>query len=71
MNSAACLLVLTSLSAHEANDHPPLARKGKKQGQVTNVFYEYFPWQKSLKDAEYDFNGKLELCGGMFCRILY
>ena len=71
MNSAACLLVLAALSDHESNGKAPLARKGKKQGQVPNVFHEDFPWQKAPKDADYDFYGKLEMCGGMFCRILY
>ena len=71
MHSAAFLLVLAALSAHEAKGQAPLVRKGKKQGQVANVFHEDFPWQKAPKDADYDFYGELEMCGGMFCRILY
>ena len=71
MHSAAFLLVLVALSVHDANGQALLARKVKKQGQVANVFHEDFPWQKSPKDADYDFYGELEMCGGMFCRILY
>ena len=83
MYSAACLLVLAALSAHEANGQAPvakneangqapLARKGKKkQGQGANVFHVDFPWQKASKDSDFDFYGELEMCGGMFCRILY
>ena len=71
MHSAAFLLVLAALSANKANGQFPLARKGKKQGQVANVFHEDFPWQKAPKDVDYDFYGELEMCGGMFCRILY
>ena len=70
MHSAAFLLVLVVSSSHEANGQTPLARKGKKQGQVANVFHEDLPWQKAPKDADYEFYGKLEMCGGMFCRIL-
>ena len=66
IHSNAFLLLLSAFSAHEANDQAPLARKGKKQGQVANVFHEYFPWQKAPKDADYDFYGKIEMCGGMF-----
>ena len=71
MNYDALLLVMSELSAHEANGHPPLSRKGKNQGQVAKVFHEDFLWQKTPKDADYEFYGKLEMYGGMFCRILY
>ena len=71
MHSTDFLLVLAALSTHDANGQPPLTREGKKQRYVANFFHEDFPWQKSPKDADYDFYGELEMCGGMFCRILY
>ena len=71
MHAADFPLVLDILSFHEDNSQAHLTRNDKKQGQVAKVFHEDFLWQKTPKDADHEFYGKLDMCGGMFCRILY
>ena len=49
MYSTVFIILLDSLSAHDSNGKAPLARKGKKQGQVSNVFRENLPWENIPK----------------------
>ena len=69
--SSACLLMLAALSAHEANGQAPISINRRGKGQAANVFHEDFLWKNTPKDADNDFYGKLDMCGGMCCRILY